>query len=299
MRKLLIVLGALIVLPIYGQESVPLWNGNMPNSRGLVLQDSVVNFRMRQVGTPRLEFFRPSTAQNKGAAVIVCPSGGYGYHTYESSYQLAKWFNTLGINAFVLMSRLPGSRDLLERDKGPIQDAQRAMKIIRARAAEWNIDTTRIGIMGCSAGGHLAATLGTYPEDIAKVGDRYDAYSVRPAFMIMVSPVITMGEYAHQGSKLALLGNNPSQALMDKYSCEKQVTRDTPKTFLVHADNDTGVSSMNSILFYMALKARRVQASIHIFPYGAHAIALINNPGSTRLWPQLCQEWLYETEIIK
>lgn len=285
--------------PILAQEREILWEGNMPNSKGITMTDSIDNARMRRVGTPHFFIFKPSKDENKGAAVIICPPGGYGHHTYDiAGFQLGKWFNTMGITAFVLMSRLPHSPDLIERETGPIQDAQRMMKIVRLRAAEWGIDPDKIGIMGCSAGGHLAATLSTYPHDLAKVGDRYDTVSVRPDFTILVSSVITMGEKTHQGSKRNLLGENPTIENINKMSAELNVTAQTPPAIIFHADDDPVVPSDNSILYYNALRSNGVRASLHIFPFGAHSIGLRNNPPSTQLWTPICEAWLTEMKIL-
>lgn len=300
MKKILLVILLFFSLRLSGQGFIPLWEGNMPNSKGITVRDSIDNGRMRQVGIPGFYHFTPSKEENKGAAVVICPPGGYGHHTYDiAGFQLAKWFNTIGVNAFVLMSRLPHSPDLIERSAGPVADLQRAMKIIRAHSGEWGINPNKVGVMGCSAGGHLCATLSTLDEDHAKVGDRYDDYSKKPDFQILVSPVISMSEYTHSGSVRNLLGENPSVELIDRFSCEKHVHKEiTPVTFLVHADNDPAVPAMNSLLFYQALKRAGVSASIHIFPYGGHSIALRNNPGSTRLWTGLCEMWLHEMKII-
>lgn len=300
MKRILIILMLILSAQAYGQQFIPLWDGNMPNSKGIPVKDSVINGRIRQVGTPGFYVFTPSKEENKGAAVIICPPGGYAHYAYDiAGFQLAKWFNTIGINAFVLISRLPHSPDLVDRTTGSLQDAQRAMKMIRSRAAEWGIDPGKIGAMGCSAGGHLAASMGTFTEDMACVGDKYDAFPIRPDFLILVSPVITMGEKAHRGSVQNLLGDNPSQELIDRFSCEKRVTSATPPAFLVHADNDGSVPSWNSVMFYEALKTNGVTGSLHVFPDGHHAIALRNNPGSTQLWPALCELWLREMKIIE
>ncbi len=140
--------------------------------------------------------------ENKGAAVVICPGSGYAHLAYViSGTQLAKWFNSMGVSAFVLKYRLPNSPDLKERQIAPLQDAQRAMRIIRAGAEKWQIKPDKIGVLGTSAGGHLAANLGTATEDFAKINDELDKFPFTPDFMILVSPVITMGEYAHPGSK--------------------------------------------------------------------------------------------------
>jgi len=284
----------------FSQEFVPLWEkGKMPNSKGIELKDDIRNERIYQVGTPGFYAFFPSVQENKGAAVLICPGGGYERLAYViSGTQLAKWFNSIGISAFVLNYRLPNSPDLKQRETAPLQDAQRAVRIIRANAEKWQIKTDKIGVLGTSAGGHLAANLGTATEDLAKVGDDFDKLPFAPNFMILISPVVTMGEYAHAGSRKNLLGANPSKELIEKYSLEKQVTATTPAAFIVHAADDKVVNPRNSLMFYNALLDKNISASLHIFPHGGHAIALRNNPGSTETWTNLCEMWLTEMGFI-
>lgn len=283
------------------QEFIPLWTkGKMPNSKGLVLKDSINNERLMQVATPGIHVFLTSVNENKGAAVLIIPGGGYHHLSYNvSGYQLAKWFNTIGINAFVLDHRLPISPDVKEREKAPLQDAERAMRIIRANAVKWGIDIEKVGAMGCSAGGHLAASLGTIKDDFAAVQDELDNYSFKPNFLILVSPVIDMGSFAHKGSRENLLGKNPSKEGVAKFSLQNQVSGYTPPTFIADAFNDRVVSPMNSLLFYNALFEHHIPSALHVFPQGGHSIALRNNPGSTALWVDLCEKWLIETNVIK
>jgi acetyl esterase/lipase len=241
----------------------------------------------------------PSNQENKGAAVLICPGGGYERLAYViSGTQLAKWFNSIGISAFVLNYRLPNSPDVRQREIAPLQDAQRAMRVIRANAEKWQIKPDKIGVLGTSAGGHLAANLGTATEDAAKINDELDKFPFNPNFMILVSPVINMGEYAHAGSKKNLLGANLTKELIEKYSLEKQVTATTPPVFIVHAADDKVVNPRNSLMFYNALLDKNISASLHIFPNGGHAIALRNNPGSTETWTTLCEMWLIEMNFI-
>jgi acetyl esterase/lipase len=287
-------------LPVEAQQFMPIWpNGKMPNSKGVWVKDSMSDERIRQVGTPGIYAFFPSKQENKGAAVIICPGGGYKHYSYEvSGIQIAKWFNTYGISAFVLISRLPHSPDLIHREMAPLQDAQRAIRLIRANAVSWGIKPDKIGIIGFSAGGHLASTLGTHTEDVSAIRDSFDTIPFRPDFMVLISPVISMGAYAHTGSRDNLLGPGPSKELIIKYSNEMQVTDKTPPTFIALADNDKSVNPQNSLLFYSALRDKKVSASLHIFPQGGHAIALRNNPGSTQQWPVLCEMWLQEMGFI-
>jgi acetyl esterase/lipase len=288
-------------LVLQAQEFIPLWPaGKMPNTKGMRLKDSINNERVYQVGTPGMFAFFPSLQENKQCAVVICPGGGYHHLSYQiSGFQLAKWFNTMGITAFVLNYRLPNSPDLVHRERGPLQDAQRAIRIIRANTTRWNIQPNKIGIMGVSAGGHLAASLGNSAEDVAAIGDSLNAISFHPDFTILVSPVITMGAYTHKGSRQNLLGNNPAKELIDKYSMELQVKPTSPPCFIADAFNDKGVDPRNSLLFYQALLDKNISTSFHVFPQGGHNIALRNNPGSTQLWTTLCEQWLAEMGFLK
>jgi len=279
---------------------IPLYPaGKMPNSKGITLKDSIANERIFQVGTPGIYAFFPSAAENKKAAVLICPGGGYERLAYViSGIQVAKWFNSIGITAFVLKYRLPNSPDLLHRELAPLEDAQRALKIIRANAVSWGIDKNRIGVQGSSAGGHLAALASVRTADISRLGDSLDKVSPASNFMILVSPVIDMGQYAHTGSKRNLLGNTPSEADIKNYSLQNLVHDSVPPAFIVHAANDKSVSPQNSMLFANALLQHKIPVSLHLFPLGGHAIALRNNPGSTEQWTNLCEAWLIESGFI-
>ncbi len=271
----------------------------MPNSKGLNIKDSISNERLMEVASPYIQVFLTSKQENKRAAVLIIPGGGYHHLAYEiSGVTLAKWFNTLGINAFVLAHRLPISKNVNIREIAPLQDAQRAMRIIRANSMKWGIDSNKVGVMGSSAGGHLAASLGTIKDDYARANDTMDQLSFRPDFMILVSPVIDMGIFAHKGSRDNLLGPKPSPQLIDKFSLQKQVSSYTPSTFIAQAFNDKSVSAKNSLLFFDALLEKGIPSSLHVFPQGGHSIALRNNPGSTSLWVNLCEEWLVESGVI-
>jgi len=284
------------------QEMIPLWaEGKMPNSKGLPLKDSVAQQRLYQVGTPRLYAFPAAKEHNTGAAVLIVPGGGYVRlpETYDNN-STAKFFQRNGISAFVVCHRLPNSPDLITRHVAPLQDAQRAMRIIRANAERWGLDPKRVGVCGTSAGGHVSATLGTHLNDVSAVGDELDKYPYHPAFMILISGVLSMDSaITHRVSRLSLLGDNPAPELAREYSSEARVTAATPPAFLVHADNDNGVSPLNSLRFYQAMRQAGVSSSLHIFPQGAHAIGVSNNPGSTQMWTTLCMEWLKEMGFIK
>ena len=212
MNRFVFLLGfllmALMTVTLQAQKIIPLWQNNMPNSKGIVLKDSVVRERVVQVGIPAVHVYEPSKAERTGTAVLIIPGGGYVKLAHEiSGIALAKWYNTLGVTAFVLIHRFPQSPDVIESYKAPLQDGQRALRYIRAHAEEYGIDIHKVGVMGCSAGGHLATSLCAIDEDWSKVGDALDAYSCKPSFAVLISPVISMDDaIVHKGSRTNLLG---------------------------------------------------------------------------------------------
>jgi acetyl esterase/lipase len=290
----------IISVPAFAQEFIPLWpKGFIPNSTTVTIEDSIAHERIYKVGVPGMWVFTPPAQENKGTAVIVCPGGGYDHLAiHAAGFQIAKWFNTFGVNAFVLKYRLPNAPDLQNRHIVPLQDAQRAMRYIRAHAVHWRILPDKIGIFGTSAGGQLASMLGTQLDDVSSIGDSLDKASFRPNFLILISPVIDLGRYTHSGTRDNLLGPHPSKTLIEKYSSQLQVTSATPPSFIVHALNDPAVPVRNSVLFYQALLDSNVSVSFHEFPLGAHTIGLRDNPGSTELWTKLCEMWLNEMGFI-
>jgi acetyl esterase/lipase len=294
---LLLALIVLIIHPLPAQEFIPLWPaGKMPNSRGIHQEDSIFNERIFRVAVPGVHAFIPSADDNTGSAVLICPRGGYRHEAFvRAGFQYAKMLNTLGIAAFVLKYRLPTSPDLLQPESAPLQDAQRAMRLIRRSAPRWQIRPDRIGALGTSAGGHLAATLGTIRSDLAPEAD---STSFAPDFLILISPVITMGRFAHEGSRDNLLGPSPTNDMIQRFSAELQVTPATPPSFIVHALDDKVVPVQNSLLFAQACLEKHVPASLHVFPHGGHSIGLFNNPGSTSEWTRLCELWLKECGFL-
>ncbi|MGM9732797.1 MAG: alpha/beta hydrolase [Prevotella sp.] len=283
-----------------GGRRIDLWSvDNMPNSRNMMLKDSVINHRTWQIGVPRIYAFMPCSDNHTKTAVILIPGGGYAKQAYEAAgITMAQWLNSIGITAFVLLHRLPTSPDIVEPALAPMQDAQRAMRYVRAHAAEYGVE--KIGVMGCSAGGHVSACVSTVRTDVSAVGDSLDRYSFRPDFSILISPVITMRqELTNKGSRKALLGDNPDDEMVDKYSMERHVTTDNPPTLLIHASDDTSVSPMNSVMMYSALIEKGVNlSSIHIFPFGKHAIAMRRQPGTTALWPEIAEGWMREIGVL-
>lgn len=280
------------------ENTIKLWPGEIPNRQET---DEVEHKENREilwityVQEPTLEVFLPAKKFRTGRAVIICPGGGYTGLSYDSEgTDIAKWLNSKGIAAFVLKSRLPNSKSVITSYQAPLQDAQRAMRLVRQNAEKWGVNKDQIGIMGFSAGGHLASTLGThYNENQDFFTDDIDSLSARPDFMVLMYPVITMDPtYAHQGSKNNLLGHNPDQTLVDLFSNEKQVDKNTPPTFLVHTTDDKSVPVMNSILFYKALTEEGIYAEMHIYPEGGHGYGLAVGMGYLENWTDRLAEWM-------
>ncbi len=207
---------------------------------------------------------------------------------------IAKFLNGKGIAGIVVKYRLPTSESLKNKHNVPLIDAQRAIRLVRSRAAEWNINPSEIGIMGFSAGGHLASTLGTrFNEEVYVSIDDVDKLSARPDFMALIYPVITFTQSSkHQGSETALIGENPDVALKEYFSNELHVTLDTPPTFLVHASDDKGVPVENSLLFYKALNDKVVSVTVHIYPKGGHGFSLARKDAHLRGWTERLFEWM-------
>jgi acetyl esterase/lipase len=280
---------------------LPLWEGTPPNSQPVAqpeqrTQEGAIVW-IRHVAAPSIEVRLPSRANATGQAVIVCPGGSYAGLAYDwEGTDVAGWLNSRGIAAVVLRYRMPVDGDV-EHQKWlcPLLDAQRAIRFTRAHAAEWAINPAKVGIMGFSAGGHLASTAGTHfdPGDQA-AADPIDRFSSRPDFLILIYPVITMLDYTHGGSRENLLGKNPGDVLLRCYSNELEVTAETPPTFLVHAGDDNAVPVQNSLLFYQALIAHKVPVELHVYPHGGHGFSLARGKGRLEDWPQLCARWLAE-----
>jgi acetyl esterase/lipase len=240
--------------------------------------------------TPTITLYLADDEKATGTAVVVCPGGGYGgLAMHHEGHQVAKWLNSVGVSAFILKYRL-GSK---YNHPVPLMDAQRAIRTIRARAEEFNIYPDRIGILGFSAGGHLASTAGTHFDDGKPNGDDIDKVSSRPDFMVLVYPVITMDDkYTHRGSKRNLLGENPDEKLVTHLSNETQVTENTPPTFLILSHEDKAVPSPNGVGFYLALHKSGVPAEMHVYEKGAHGFGLAPFDPILGQWPDVCITWL-------
>ena len=275
-----------------------LWGTEIPNSQKssedeVVEKEDVV--RISFVQKPTLEVYLPTKRHATGQAVIICPGGGYRYLAYDwEGTDIAKWFNSKGITAFVLKYRLPNSKSIKVSHEAPLQDAQRAVRLVRSQSDKWGIDPNKIGIMGFSAGGHLASTLGTQfdkPNNFKE--SSIDTISARPDFMVLIYPVVTMqSNYTHNGSKLNLLGKNPANELLNQYSNELQVTENTPPTFIVHSQDDKSVPVENSLNLYKALKDKSVKTEMHLYPEGGHGFSLALNKGHLQTWTDRLYDWL-------
>lgn len=296
MKKFILIF-IFLGVTISAQQKISVWQkGEMPNSKGLKL--NIVEEkegRITQIQEAELFAFLPAKKERKSMAVIVIPGGGYRHLTYDlGGYSYAKWLNTLGISAFVLNYRLPTSPDLKQRELGPLQDIQAAIKLIRKNAAQYGISPDQIGVLGTSAGGHLAAMASNISTDYTELKGDWSTISTVPNFAILVSPVIDLGEFAHKGSRDNLLGQNASQQLISEYSMQNRVTGKTPPTILFHAQNDNAVPVINSILYYEAMIKNKVKGALFIFPKGEHNIGISNKTELTDNWKKLCADWLDE-----
>ncbi|PWJ60430.1 acetyl esterase/lipase [Dyadobacter jejuensis] len=278
------------------QEELPLWpEGKIPNFiQNDIHEKSTIDaneiLRISGVTVPTITPYLAPKDKATGAAVMICPGGGYAIlaASHEGS-DLARWFNQRGISAFVLKYRLPNPKGMVHQHEVPLMDAMQGMQMIRARATEWNIDPEKVGVMGFSAGGHLAATLSTHHNK----GSRASALA-RPNFSILAYPVISFSaELAHGGSRNNLLGDEKSDELIQYYSNELQIDDQTPTAFLVHSMNDGSVSVENSIAYYLGLKAHKIPAEMHLYPLGGHGYGLRTaDKGSLEGWPKALNTWL-------
>lgn len=275
---------------------VSLWDGKAP----LAVGDSAAD-------KPSIKVFLSPTDTATGAAVVICPGGGYGgLADNHEGKQVAEYFNKLGVHAFVLKYRIVTKDRPGPLGHAPMLDVQRAIRYARANAKKYAIDPNRIGLMGFSAGGHLASTGGTH-FDMGKreTDDPIDRVSCRPDFLILGYPVVTMeAGVTHNGSRMNLLGKAPSAEELEYFSNEKQVTDKTPPAFIFHTDEDRAVPSENAVRFYLALKKAKVPAELHIYEKGRHGVGLANNPKQpddkyTSGWPERLTAWLDVRGVLK
>jgi len=256
---------------------IPLWSGRAPYALGDEEEDR-----------PELTPFLLDGSDGPKGCIIVCPGGGYARRAPHEGEPVAEWLNGIGISAFVLKYRVSPYKH-----PAPLADAQRAIRHVRHHAAEYRIDPNRIGILGFSAGGHLAATAGThFDAGDPQAADPVERVSCRPDLMVLCYPVISFGEYRHQGSMNNLIGEDAPQHLRELLSNELQVTADTPPAFLWHTSDDPGVPVENSFLFAAALRRHRVPVELHCYESGRHGLGLAKDHPQAHTWTALCELWL-------
>jgi acetyl esterase/lipase len=284
---------------LFAQDRVlKVWPNGAPNDNGMTEpEEKYDGVRVRNVSVAEMYIYLPEKEKNSGAAVVICPGGGYRIEAMDhEGFDIAAFLKENGVAGIVLKYRLPyGHHEV------PSSDARRAIRTVRAHAEEWGIDPDKIGIAGSSAGGHLASTVGTsFDFGNANSDDPVERQSCRPDFMLLLYPVITMDEkYTHLGSRENLIGKGHDMKLVRKYSNELNVTEETPPTFLVLADDDKSVVPQNSIGFYAALKKYDVPAEMHIFQYGGHGFGIRKEGRPSDNWPYMFIDWLKARKIIE
>jgi len=293
------IFGLLLLLSVMlnakAQQAIPLYGGAIPGAKPTPA-DYIENnqpskdgySRIGKISEPRLLVYQPP--KPNGTAVVICPGGGYSIVSSEKEgIEVAKSFNEIGVTAFVLMYRLPSDLIMTDKATGPLQDALQAIYLVRKNAATWGVDVNKVGIMGFSAGGHLASTLSVHYADM-KIQNQ-ENINLRPDFSILIYPVVTFGKYTHAGSVKALLGETPTDAQRKYYSSELHVTAQTPPTFIVHANNDVTVPVQNSLMYNEALAKNKVIAEMHVYQSGGHGFGL-GNKNTTDKWFERLQHWL-------
>lgn len=302
MKCITTVFALLMVCIGHAQQVIDLYEGVIPNSKPSANEEYTDTAKegfliVHKISRPNITVFLPPRYKATGAAVIICPGGGYWVAAIgHEGYDVARKFNEMGVAAFVLKYRIPNDATMINREIGPLQDAQRAIQLIRASHKKWGIKKDRIGIMGFSAGGHLASTAGTH------FGKPYipnrKRISLRPDFMILVYPVISFRDsIGHMGSREQLIGKNPLSEKINGYSNELQVNSNTPPAFLVHAKDDF-VKVENSLLFAEALQKNNIPCEIYLYENGGHGYGMYN-PGSPVRWMDLVNEWMKKMGFIK
>lgn len=277
---------------INGQEIINLYPSEIPNSKPSEVKESVGGL-YRNVTNPTLEYFKPNPKKATGTAIILIPGGGYSVVVYQGEgVNNAKVLAEKGIAAFVLKYRLPNDEIMPNRKIGPLQDAQQAVKLVRENAEKWNLNQDKIGVMGFSAGGHLASTAATHFEK--SYIENSNNTSLRPDFQILIYPVISMtSSLTHDGSRNALIGKNPSKEDIQLFSNELQVDTNTPIAYLTHAADDTTVDVDNSIEYFEHLRHKKVNAEMHIYPTGGHGF-IFKNSG----WIIPLFDWMKRNQLI-
>jgi acetyl esterase/lipase len=305
MKKLFVlVLISIFSTTLFAQKTMKLWTGDIPFSNGTIGEEEYKDpGHVLNIQDPTITVYLPEKEKATGAAVVICPGGGYRLLAIQhEGHDVAKWFNEFGVAGIVVKNRLPTSDNITDTSEVAMTDAQRAVRMVRHHAADWGVKTDKIGIMGFSAGGHLASTVGTHFDyGINNSTDPIQKLSCRPDFMILIYPVISMSEdYMHAGSMKNLLGDNQSYEQKLRFSNEKQVTAETPPTILIHSSDDKSVQVANSIRFYEALIENKIPAELHIFNSGGHGYGLGRKDGTSHnLWPENCKAWMIDMVIGK
>lgn len=303
-KTILFLLIAFVAATALAQNTViPVWPVQIPGEIKTSAYYEVVFYinnspRYARVTNPTLTVFPAPADKNTGAAVVICPGGGYARLASDhEGIRVANWFNSIGVSAFVLKYRLPHDSIMQDKSVGPMQDVQEAIRIVRRSTARYGINPAKIGVIGFSAGGHLASTAATHFQE--KAYTVIDTVSARPDFAVLVYPVISMSDITHKGSRENLIGKNPTAAQVARFSNELQVTPQTPPVFLVHASDDKTVPVQNSINFYLACIQNKVPAEMHIYEKGGHGFGLATDVNSSQSnWPDALAAWLKMKGII-
>jgi len=303
MNQLFLIIGFVLIMGAVSAQNQPLvldiYPGEIPfqkvtQAKEIIKSDGITV--VSNVQNPQIQVFLPAKNSSTGRAVIICPGGGYGVLAYDwEGTDIAKWLNSHGIAGIVLKYRLPSAEAQTSPHLVPMSDGQQAIRLVRHHAEEWNIDPEKIGIMGFSAGGHLASTLGTH-FDSGNPGadDPILQQSSRPDFMILAYPVISFTEsFMHKGSRNNLLGENPEAKWINYFSNEKKIRADSPPTFIFHSQDDKAVPVQNSLVFYEGLLEKQIPAEMHLYPTGGHGFSLsIHMEGTQKGWTDSCLFWM-------
>ena len=300
MKKIILLL--LIASPVMAQDFLPLYPTGIPNSKPFGNKQKATKGadgieRISDVTVPTYRFFPAPGSVKPTSCVVICPGGGYRIlASSHEGYDIATKFNEIGVSALVLYYRLPTDSAQVEKKYAPLQDAQSAIALVRKNAVIWNVDPNKVGIMGFSAGGHLAATASThFNKDYSGL---HAGVNLRPDFSILIYPVISVRSFGHGGSSQNLLGKNPSEEDLVLFSNEEQVTPQTPKAFMVHASDDNAVPLKNSLLYAEKLTANKVPVDLHVYAKGGHGFGLNNKTTSGDLWFDRLMTWMKANQLL-
>ncbi len=299
MRKTFFIILNLFIMQFSNAQYIPLYN-LIPNDLGM---SNVESEKMegnilivRNVSVPTYQYFRVSKDNVKRPCVVICPGGGYGIlaASHEGT-DVAKYFNSIGMNAIVLKYRIPNDNYQIDKSIAPLQDVQQAFYLARLNADKWGIDKNKIGVMGFSAGGHLAATMSSHYNDVKIINE--EKINLRPNFQILIYPVISFKNFGHQGSTEQLIGKNASAEVVNYFSNELHVDQNTPPAFMVHAKDDEAVPVKNTLEYSKALKLHHVPVDLVLFDMGGHGFGMNNSKSATQ-WPPMLKQWLVKMHIL-